>query len=125
MPSTPPQTYDQAVIPQLVTTMKALLDHHAGLRVLLSATIRNEQTFEAFLNACSGSLPLCSASVAGSPVARDNGGCGVADLCGVGRNRLCFERVDFPPVPEDEQDGPFYPTSTPLQIWCLTRPERP
>lgn len=94
MPSTPPQTYDQAVIPQLVTTMKALLDHHAGLRVLLSATIRNEQTFEAFLNACR-------------------------------RNRLCFERVDFPPVPEDEQDGPFYPTSTPLQIWCLTRPERP
>lgn len=35
--------------------MRDFFDGNPGLQVLLSATIRNEQTFEAFLNACSGS----------------------------------------------------------------------
>ncbi|EDU43841.1 methyltransferase [Pyrenophora tritici-repentis] len=83
-------TYDKSVIPRLVSTMWELFELNAGLQVLISATIRNEQTFETFLNACR-------------------------------RNSFGFEQVDFPPVPEHQQCGPFYPTSTPIHIWRITK----
>lgn len=40
------------------------------------------------------------------------------------RNGFCLELVEFPPVPEEHQDGPFYPTSTPIQIWRITQLEK-
>ena len=51
------QTYDKTVIPRLVSTMNEFLDLNPALQVLVSATIRNEATFETFLNACSGYTP--------------------------------------------------------------------
>lgn len=48
------QTYDKTVIPRLVSTMAEFLNLNPALEVLISATIRNEATFETFLNACSG-----------------------------------------------------------------------
>lgn len=51
------QTYDKTVIPRLVSTMNEFFDLNPALVVLISATIRNEATFETFLNACSGYLP--------------------------------------------------------------------
>jgi len=42
-------------------------------------------------------------------------------FCGVERNGFSFAQVEFPPVPEHHQVGPFYPTSTPIQIWRITR----
>ncbi|EOA83430.1 uncharacterized protein SETTUDRAFT_94396 [Exserohilum turcica Et28A] len=83
-------TYDSAVIPRLVSTLRALFALNRRLRALVSATIRNEQTFETFLDACK-------------------------------RNRFSLEPIDCPLVPEDDQEGPFYPTSTPIQMWCITR----
>lgn len=62
------QTYDSAVIPRLVSTLRALFALNRRLRALVSATIRNEQTFETFLDACSGSL--------------GSGGGGVLAACG-------------------------------------------
>lgn len=44
-----------------------------------------------------------------------------ADFCGVERNRFSFERVEWRLVPEHVQEGPFYPTSTPIQIWRIAR----
>ncbi|KAH6625695.1 putative methyltransferase-domain-containing protein [Boeremia exigua] len=87
-------TYDKTVIPRLVCTMNEFLDLNPALEILISATIRNEATFETFLNACR-------------------------------RNGFRFEQVGFPPLPESEQRGPFYPTSTPIQIWRITKPEAP
>lgn len=46
------QTYDKAVIPVLVSTLADLLQHQPSLQILIAATIRNEQTFEAFDVAC-------------------------------------------------------------------------
>ncbi|KAF1997102.1 hypothetical protein P154DRAFT_441978 [Amniculicola lignicola CBS 123094] len=37
------------------------------------------------------------------------------------RNGFSLELIDFPPVPEHLQNGPFYPTSPPMQIWQITR----
>jgi hypothetical protein len=50
------QTYDKSVIPRLVSTLGEFFDINPALEAIISATIRNEQTFETFLNACSGSL---------------------------------------------------------------------
>ena len=52
------QTYDKSVIPRLVSTVGEFFELNPAVRALISATIRNEQTFETFLNACSGSPPL-------------------------------------------------------------------
>ncbi|KAB2578729.1 Nicotinamide N-methyltransferase [Lasiodiplodia theobromae] len=78
-------TYDKAVIPVLVSTLADLLQHQPSLQILIAATIRNEQTFEAFDVACR-------------------------------RNKLSVEDMDFAPPPGDDQNGPFYPTSTPIRI---------
>ncbi|OAK97144.1 hypothetical protein IQ06DRAFT_296350 [Phaeosphaeriaceae sp. SRC1lsM3a] len=83
-------TYDKSVIPRLVTTLREFFELNTALRVLISATIRNEETFETFLIACK-------------------------------RNGFSFAQVDCPTVPEHNQDGPFFPTSTPIQIWCITK----
>ncbi|KAF2112661.1 putative methyltransferase-domain-containing protein [Lophiotrema nucula] len=87
-------TYDKAVIPSLVSTLTEFFGLNSALQVLVAATIRNEQTFETFLNACR-------------------------------RNRFDLELVEFPLLPEHLQTGPFYPTSTPIQIWRITRPQPP
>ncbi|KAF1941915.1 hypothetical protein EJ02DRAFT_454752 [Clathrospora elynae] len=83
-------TYDKFANPRLVATLREFFELNSALEVLVSATIRKEQTFEIFLNACK-------------------------------RNNFSFERLDFPPVPEHLQDGPFYPTLPPIQIWRITR----
>jgi predicted nicotinamide N-methyase len=50
------QTYDVSVIPSLVATLRDLFDRYPSLRVLISATIRNQETFEVFLAACGEAL---------------------------------------------------------------------
>lgn len=49
------QTYDQTGIPALVSTMRDVLDMKPAAQVIIAATIRNESTFQTFLNACSAS----------------------------------------------------------------------
>ncbi|KAJ4298256.1 hypothetical protein N0V90_006155 [Kalmusia sp. IMI 367209] len=83
-------TYDKIVIPALVSSMREFFELNPALQALVAATIRNEQTFETFLNACR-------------------------------RNRFTMEQINFAPLPEPLQDGPFYPTTTPIQIWRITR----
>jgi len=45
-------TYDKAVIPALVATIRNIFEKWPEANVLISATIRNEQTFAAFERAC-------------------------------------------------------------------------
>lgn len=42
--------------------MREFFELNAALEVLVAATIRNEQTFETFLNACSGYSPTNTSS---------------------------------------------------------------
>ncbi|OJD34882.1 nicotinamide n-methyltransferase [Diplodia corticola] len=83
-------TYDKSVIPALVSTLADLLRHQPSLQILIAATIRNEQTFEAFDVACR-------------------------------RHRLSVRDIDFAPPPGDDQNGPFYPKSTPIRIVQVSR----
>ncbi|KAH0543022.1 hypothetical protein FGG08_002630 [Glutinoglossum americanum] len=46
------QTYDSAVVPYLVSTLRDLFDVFPRAEVLISATIRNADTFEAFTSGC-------------------------------------------------------------------------
>lgn len=46
------QTYDKAVIPALVSTMRDLFEIWPKVQIIISATIRNEDTFAAFEYAC-------------------------------------------------------------------------
>lgn len=97
-----------------MSTLREFFTLNAALQVLIAATIRNERTFETFVTACGTYTPL--------PHSRDGdvGLCKEADFCGVGRNGFNLELLDFPLVPESQQEGPFYPTSTPIQIWKVT-----
>ncbi|KAF2808857.1 uncharacterized protein BDZ99DRAFT_389894 [Mytilinidion resinicola] len=45
-------TYDKRLHLPLVSTLSELFDIRPSLKVLLAAAVRNEQTFEAFVNAC-------------------------------------------------------------------------
>lgn len=46
------QTYDVGSVPSLVATLRDLFDRYAGIKALISATVRNELTLEAFTRAC-------------------------------------------------------------------------
>lgn len=46
------QTYDKAVIPALVSTMRDMFELWPKVQIIISATIRNEDTFAAFEHAC-------------------------------------------------------------------------
>lgn len=46
------QTYDVDVIPLLLTTARDLFENYHVKKFILSATLRNEATFQAFLTAC-------------------------------------------------------------------------
>lgn len=87
-------TYDNSGIPLLVSTLRELFDLKSSVQVVIAASIRNEKTFETFVNACS-------------------------------RNRFSTEDINFPTIPEDLQAGPFYPTTTPIRLLRITRPEGP
>jgi len=56
------QTYDNSGIPLLVSTLRELFDLKSSVQVLIAASIRNEKTFETFVNACSGPLRICPMS---------------------------------------------------------------
>lgn len=51
------QTYDVDIIPLLVSTINDLFDQHGTKEFILSATIRNEETFQTFLDTCGESFP--------------------------------------------------------------------
>lgn len=46
------QTYDVGSVPSLVATLRDLFDRYAGIKALISTTVRNELTLEAFTRAC-------------------------------------------------------------------------
>jgi hypothetical protein len=52
------QIYDKRAVPSLCASLRQFFEVNSALLVLIAATIRNEQTFETFQNACSGSLRL-------------------------------------------------------------------
>lgn len=46
------QTYDLKSMPGLVATIRDLFELYQDIRVLISATVRNEKTLANFLRAC-------------------------------------------------------------------------
>ena len=46
------QIYDVDAVPSLLLTIKNLIDHCPGVRIIIAAAIRNRDTFDAFLASC-------------------------------------------------------------------------
>ncbi|MCJ1299468.1 hypothetical protein MMC08_002260 [Hypocenomyce scalaris] len=49
-------TYDKSSIPALVSTLRDIFDRYNGARAIISATIRNQQTLDSFVQACDHAL---------------------------------------------------------------------
>lgn len=52
------QIYDVDLVPLLVSTLRNMFENYQLKEFLISATLRNQDTFKAFLNAC-GRFPPC------------------------------------------------------------------
>ena len=76
-----------------------LLEDNPSITILISATIRNEQTFADFTSACRRSNRL-----------------GLAELITAELARLSARDIGFSPCAEDEQTGPFYSLESPMRI---------
>ena len=96
-------------MPALVSTLDRLFALNPDAKALISATLRNEKTLDAFLNACSksqqSSLFLKMQSLSS-----------LADTSG-----LRAQRLQVPLPREDSQSGFFFPTTTPILIFLITR----
>lgn len=78
-------TYDSKGIPALVATFVDLVEMFPAVKILIAATIRNEETFKIFVKVC-------------------------------GMNSFTVEEIDFPVMPPENQEGPFYWDGVPIKL---------
>ncbi|KAH7025697.1 putative methyltransferase-domain-containing protein [Microdochium trichocladiopsis] len=84
-------TYDKSVIPALVSTVATLFGKFPGVVVIIAATERNRETFEAFLEVCQR------------------------------RRFVVDEVDDFDVPRRRHQGGPFYSDSVPIRICRISK----
>ena len=82
---------------------------HEGIKALISATLRNEDTLKTFTDACGKFIMWTS----------------LQDwkLISAASNRFHVERLQIPLVKEENQFGFFFSTSTPILVFMITRGE--
>jgi hypothetical protein len=93
------QTYDSTLFSLLMSTLVLLLDSNPSITVLISATIRSEETFADFVSKCGSSNSSASLLLRRAELAR-----------------LSTCDIRFSPCGEDEQTGPFYSLESPMRI---------
>ena len=96
-------------MPALVSTLDGLFALNPDAKALISATLRNEKTLDAFLDACSKSLYW-------SIIPQRNSLANFADARG-----LRAQRLQVPLPKEDSQLGFFFPSTTPILVFLITR----
>lgn len=96
-------------MPALVSTLDGLFALNPDAKAFISATLRNEKTLEAFLNACSKSLHS-------SMFLKRKSSAYLADARG-----LRAQRLKVPLLREESQFGFFFPTTTPILVFLITR----
>lgn len=82
-------TYDSKGIPALVATLVDLVEMFPTVKILIAATIRNEETFKTFEKVC-------------------------------GMSSFAVEEIDFPVMPPENQEGPFYWDGVPIKL-CIIK----
>ena len=100
------QTYDLGTIPPLLATIRQLFELYPRIEVLISATVRNEETLKRFTEGCSKSIPAIPVTPASSS--------------SVGSNRFELTLIEFDCPPSVSQIGFFHPTRTPIRIYSIT-----
>lgn len=102
------KTYDEDTAPALVLTLHDLFARYHDAKALISATLRNEKTLNAFMDACGESLQwsMSHADDKLIPAAADG---------------LHTERLQIPLAKEETQLGFFIPTSSPILVFLITR----
>ena len=118
------QIYDIDLVPLLVQTVKSLFEKYAVKEFLISATLRNERTFGAFLNACGAFVPsrfsntgmdiihVCVCVCVWNQLT----GC----ACRAEESALKVERVPFESPAEEVQTGFFHSTVIPIRTYKIT-----
>ena len=99
-------TYDANSMPALIATIRDLFELYPQAIVLISATVRNQDTMAVFLGACGIAHPSFKPRV--------------SSLRSVGMNGFDIEHLDFPVPKREDQIGFFIPTSTPIKIFLIT-----
>jgi len=84
---------------------------------LISATVRNENTLEAFVNACGKSSALQNQIAIIYRLCQELTHGHVSET-----KKFYMQDVDFHTPPMDQQTGFFHPMTTKIRILCITRP---
>ena len=97
-------------VPPLIATLRDLFNRYPGVKALISATVRNEQTLKVFTKACGLSTehPPPFFFVMFSRLT-------TADI-----NKFNLDRLVVPLPNREEQLGFFFPTSTPIHVYSIT-----
>jgi protein-lysine N-methyltransferase EEF2KMT len=106
---TPSQTYDKVAISALVATLRNFFDLRPTIQIFISGAVRNVETYETFLQACSRYFET---------------GYGINSLSSFipDRNRFEVKEIDFEARPIRDQRALFYATAVPLKILSITKP---
>ncbi len=100
------QTYDLNSIPALVSTIRDLFELYPKIRILISATVRNEDTLACFVRAC-GKISISDASLHIPLTAQET-------------NNFEMQRLYFPQMSIKEQTGFFLRASAPIEMYMIT-----
>ena len=98
------QTYDTKNIPALVATMRQLFELYRHCEIIISATVRNANTLETFLDACSKLPPT---RVDQSPNLRE------------GDSKFDCRLIEFDAPGKEDQIGFFHSTTVPIRLYSI------
>lgn len=103
------QIYDADLVPLLLSTVRDLFENYGVKEFIIAATLRNEDTFNTFLNGCGKSM-----------ISSENW-----ERLGINlkteTNTFKVERMPFESTSSDEQTGFFHSTSIPIRTYRILR----
>lgn len=112
------QIYDSDIVPLLVSTVRDLFDNYGVSVFIISATVRNEDTFATFLDVCGMIIttPLLNSG-------RDASTRLWGDRANVHleANSLNACLLDFHSPDPESQDGFFHKIDIPIRTYRITR----
>jgi protein-lysine N-methyltransferase EEF2KMT len=103
------QTYDKVAISALVATLRNFFDLRPTIQIFISGAVRNVETYETFLHACSTYLET-------------GHGMKILSILIPDRNQFEVEEIQFEARPIRDQRALFYATAVPLKILSITKP---
>lgn len=118
------QIYDADLVPLLLSTVRDLFDNYGVEQFIISATLRNEDTFRTFMAGCGESINLsiyCSFPIPTVIHSILHRILMTSSKAMTETNAFSITTLPFESAPSEAQTGFFHSTDIPIRTYRITR----